>query len=279
MTMRPSWLGIALLMALGFSARAAPKHPATGGHPQSVKPIVPGPAMMPIKSRVHIDRQAGVKFLVPRTLTRSVSGGQIESILGHSPPLPEANGEKTRFTSGVLGTGDAPMVVVWTTPEPMTKDLADRVARGETEFVQGLTHFQFLKDRLRGEGGLGFSRGLRAEVLIQLVKGRATYVGLYYRTPEQLKELELVKRSVRVGRLSQIKYETLPAGDGKNGLATLLGGFALLGAVVAGAILLYRWMGRRQSLGIEVTDQLKAREPAVDLTPQAPMPGRPPIGQ
>lgn len=164
-------------------------------------------------AKFHIDRQAGIKFEVPFKTARILNQDQVEALLKRQ--LGERLPADVRYTSAVFGEGNVPYILIWTRPArgSLSRDLVDMLSAGATDRADataGLSNFLFNKQLLRGEGAVEDSGDLKVKVLLQLVRDRYTYLGYYYANPEQLADFEQVKKTLKVGRISRLSYQTLP---------------------------------------------------------------------
>ena len=278
----PKWqapfaAALALFMVPLVGAAHAP-------HSQANLPHQPEPPL----PAVHIDRQAGIKFEIPFANPRTLSGSALQDLLRRQAggQIPEG----VVYTSAVYAEGQVPYVLIWTRKAEgaASRDLVDLLTAGASdraEATAGLTPFSFTKDLLRGEGSLADQGGLKVKILLQLVKDRYTYVGFYYREPSQLAAFEHIKRTLKVGRLSRLSYESLPPSS-TNELTlsdrlTALSCAFLGGGLAAGGIALVLRARRRQrqpwdhhlvpsripEVGTRMGSTADGHSPVVDFTP------------
>jgi len=202
------------------------------------------------ESRAHVDRKAGIRFDIPFHNARVLRGEQIEAAVRRQ--LGDRYPEDIHYTSGVYSEGSIPYVIVWTKKADggVSRQLVDLLSGSSATRAQaalGFRAFAFNREALRGEGILPEQGGLKVRVLLQLVKDRYTYVGYYYKTAAQLREFDVIKKSLHVGRLSKLDYRSLPVhstGGALSWIAGLLAAAALGGLVTFGAYYAYRHMGQ-----------------------------------
>lgn len=195
----------------------------------------------------HKDKDAGLSYEIPFKKPEILSGADVEAQIRKS--LGDKYPDDLQYTSGVYEGGALPSLIHWVKKSdgPITKELADAMGGSGGDMMMaalGISHFQWKKTELRGEGRMPEMAGLKIRVLIQLVKNQYSYVGFYYKKDSDLALFDKVKKSLKVLPHMKLRYAKLPRGDTgpKSRMLGILVG-AIVGAVIgAAAYLVYRRM-------------------------------------
>ena len=176
-----------------------------------------------LAAKTHIDRSAGIKFLVPFKNARVLRGPQAPQTKGQAGQADAASApSQTLVSTAIYAPQNNPwlLITVHGAAHRITRQLADQLAH-PTQGAKaaqawlgaeghGLNNFSFDKQQLRGIGDLPEERGLKSKILIQLVRDRVTVLRYNYRTTKDLDGWQTVLGSLKVGRLSKLSYQTLP---------------------------------------------------------------------
>ena len=208
-----------------------------------------------LAAKTHIDRSAGIKFLVPFKNARVLRGPQAPQI--QAQPQGQGQGQAgaasaptpTLVSTAIYAPQNNPwlLVTVHGAAHRITRQLADQLA-SPTQGAKtaqawlgaeghGLNNFSFDKQQLRGTGDLPEERGLKSKIFIQLVKDRVTVLRYNYRTAKDLEGWQTVLSSLKVGRLSKLSYQTLPDEAPAPALRWIAGalGLAALALLITGS--------------------------------------------
>ena len=203
----------------------------------SQAPVLAAAAATPVFS----DTAAGLRFTVPFAEARFKSTGQIRQLLLQRPGvvLPLA----AQFTSGIYSNtvSGLPYLLVWKVKQPsgispaILSSLVATGTLGGTTTQKGqplMSGWSFNQDLLRGTGSTSLDGGLKARVMVQVLKSSVVYVGLFYQEEADAKLFDTVVASVTLlGRKPWLA--AAPPAD------SLAIGLAAIGFMAAAAGVLY----------------------------------------
>lgn len=201
--------------------------------------------------KIHRDSQAGVKFQIPFANARVYGSEQMADMMTAARTAPPPSG--VTYTSGVYAKQGAPFVVVWTqrNDKPISRELAEHFASGgaNAQLAKiGLQDFVFDRVRLRGEGRLPDTGGLKVKIILMLLKDHIAYVGFHYRKIEDLVFFEKIRNTLAASKRQALRFESLPqeqaAADSKHTIELVLLCLAS-GLIGFFAVVFYRQMGGR----------------------------------
>jgi len=154
---------------------------------------------------VFKDTAAGLSFTVPFAEARFKSPGQIRQLLLQRPGvvLPQA----AQFTSGIYSNtvSGLPYLLAWKVKQPSgvsqatLSSLAATGTLGAHTTSQGqplINGWSFSQDLLRGTGSASFEGGLKARLMVQVLKSSVVYLGFFYQDETDAKLFDSVLDSV-----------------------------------------------------------------------------------
>jgi hypothetical protein len=236
-----------------------------------------------LAAKTHIDRSAGIKFLVPFKNARVLRGAQTPQVQAQPQGQEGAASAPTQtlVSTAIYAPQNNPwlLITVHGAAHRITRQLADQLADPTqgTKAAQawlgtegyGLNNFIFDKQQLRGTGDLPEERGMKSKILMQLVRDRVTVLRYNYRTAKDLDGWQTVLGSLKVGRLSKLSYQTLPDEAPVPALRWIAGalGLAALALLITGSTW---WAYKSMTRGPE-TLPAAGYSPAVGGVPNAPL--------
>lgn len=201
--------------------------------------------------KIHRDSLAGVKFQIPFASAKVYNAEKMTEMLTSARATPPPPG--VTYTSGIYAKQGTPFIVVWTqhNDRAITREFAEHFATGgaNAQLTKiGLQDFSFDRERLRGEGRLPDSGGLKIKILLLLLQDHITYIGFHYKKSDDLALFNKLKGTLTASKRQVLRFESLPhekMGAGTWQKVELFLLCAASGLIGFFSVIFYRQMGGR----------------------------------
>lgn len=165
------------------------------------------------ESPLHIDTEAGVRFLLPFPVYQKKTALQIENLIKDAVP-----GEWTKavnYSSALYSDNSDAFIVVWRQP---ISELPTRYQFKRMRFFAPLrssvkvSDVEVFEDRTAATYSLELPDGLQAMVAMMLTKTDNVFIGLYSKNEKELAGFPTLFSSIEIDPKRRLQWTDLPSG-------------------------------------------------------------------